>query len=171
MEDEASEDVYEFFEAVGRRDAADVLTRLERLFSGRDVWAGDRAVDIEEAWPQKFLGMLTGEIRRMLQIRARLEESGPGAFDTSMTYGAFQVRVLPRLMASVAPFGRSPFETASGGAHPFALYRAAQRSSRFTTSELVRALSRAADVDVALKNSSPVLETLSVYVGELVAGS
>ena len=37
--------------------------------------------------------------------------------------------------------------------------------------ELVRALSRAADVDVALKNSSPVLETLSVYVGELVAGS
>jgi hypothetical protein len=148
-----------------------VLTRLERLFSGRDVWAGDRAIDIEEVWPQKFLGMLSSEIRRMLQIRARLEESGPGAFDASMSYGAFQTRVLPRLMAPVVPFGRSPFETSSGGAHPFAMYKAAQRSSRFTKSELIRALSRAADVDVALKNSSPVLETLSVYVGELVAGS
>ena len=108
VEDEASEDVYEFFEAVGRREAGDVLTRLERLFSGRDVWAGKYEVDTEEMWPQKFLGMLTNEIRRMLQIRARLDEGGP--FDASMSPGAFEARVLPRLMAPVAPFGRSPFE-------------------------------------------------------------
>lgn len=171
VQDEASEDIYEFFEAVGRRDAGNALERLERLFSGREVRAGDRAIDTDEAWPNKFLGMLSGEVRRMLLIRARLEEAGPAAFDASMTYGAFQARVLPRLMAPATPFGRSPFETAQGGAHPFALYRAAQRSSRFTAPELARALARAADVDVKLKDSAPVLETFSLYVGELIAGA
>ncbi|MEP6994802.1 MAG: hypothetical protein ABI968_09800 [Acidobacteriota bacterium] len=171
VDDESSEDIYEFFEAVGRRDAGDALSRLERLFSGRDVRAGDRPIDTEDAWPNKFLGMLSSEVRRMLLIRARLEESAPGGFDASMTYGTFQARVLPRLMAPAVPFGRSPFETASGGAHPFALYRAAQRSSRFTAPELARALARAADVDVKLKDSAPVLETFSAYVGQLIAGS
>ena len=71
-----------------------------------------------------------------------------------MSYQTFQARVLPRLMAPAAPFGRSPFESAQGGAHPFGLYKAAQRSSRFTTRQLARALARAADVDVALKNSA-----------------
>ena len=171
VQDEASEDVYAFFEAVGRRDAGDALSRLERLFSGREVRAGDRAVDTEDAWPNKFLGMLSGEVRRMLLIRARLEEAGPGAFDASMSYSTFQARVLPRLMAPATPFGRSPFESAGGAAHPFALYRAAQRSSRFTAPQLARALARTAEVDVKLKDSAPVLETFTAYVGDLIAGN
>jgi DNA polymerase III delta subunit len=172
VQDEASEDVYEFFEAVGRRDAGDALSRLERLFSGREVYQGDRAVDTERDWPAKLLGMLTSEVRRMLLIRARLDEAGPGAFDDSMSYPAFQARVLPRLLAPATPFGRSPFETASGkSAHPFALYRAAQRSSRFTAPQLARALARAAEVDVKLKDSAPVLETFTSYVGDLIAGT
>ena len=128
VEDESSEDLYAFFDAVGQRDAGDALARLERLFSGRDVRTGGYVVDTDEAWPVKFLAMLSGEVRRMLLLRARLEEAGPGAFDASMAYGAFQARVLPRLMAPATPFGRSPFETAKGApAHPFALYKAAQR--------------------------------------------
>ena len=133
--------------------------------------AGDRAVDTEEAWPNKFLGMLSSEVRRMLLIRARLEEAGPGAFDASMSYATFQARVLPRLMAPATPFGRSPFESAQGAAHPFALYRAAQRSARFTSPQLARALARAADVDVKLKDSAPILETFTAYVGDLIAGT
>jgi len=171
VQDEASEDVYAFFEAVGRRDAGDALSRLERLFSGREVRAGDRAIETEDAWPNKFLGMLSGEVRRMLLIRARLEEAGPGAFDASMSYSTFQARVLPRLMAPATPFGRSPFESAGGAAHPFALYRAAQRSSRFTAPQLARALARTAEVDVKLKDSAPVLETFTAYVGDLIAGN
>ncbi len=171
VEDESSEDVYGMFDAIGRRDAGDALARLERLLDGRDVRAGDRDFKkIEDIWPVQLAGMLAGEVRRMLLIRARLDEGG-GGFDASMSYQTFQARVLPRLMAPSAPFGRSPFETAQGGAHPFGLYRSAQRSSKFTTAQLARALARAADVDVALKNSGPPLETLSVYVGELVAGA
>jgi DNA polymerase III delta subunit len=171
VEDESSEDVYGMFDAIGRRDAGDALARLERLLDGRDVRAGDRDFKkIEDIWPVQLAGMLAGEVRRMLLIRARLDEGG-GGFDASMSYQTFQARVLPRLMAPSAPFGRSPFETAQGGAHPFGLYRSAQRSSKYTTAQLARALARAAEVDVALKNSGPPLETLTIYVGELVAGA
>jgi DNA polymerase III delta subunit len=171
VEDESSEDVYGMFDAIGRRDAGDALARLERLLDGREVRAGERDFrKIEDIWPIQLFGMLAGEVRRMLLIRARLDEAGGSGFDASMSYQTFQARVLPRLMAPSAPFGRSPFETAQGGAHPFGLYRSAQRSSKFTTAQLARALARAADVDVALKNSAPPLETLSVYVGDLIAG-
>jgi DNA polymerase III delta subunit len=171
VEDESSEDVYGIFDSIGRRDAGDALARLERLLDGREIRAGDREFrKIEDIWPIQLFGMIAGEVRRMLLIRARLDEAGGGGFDASMSYQTFQARVLPRLMAPSAPFGRSPFETAQGGAHPFGLYRSAQRSSKFTTPQLARALARAADVDVALKNSAPPLETLSVYVGDLVAG-
>ena len=134
--------------------------------------AGDREFrKIEDIWPVQLLGMLAGEIRRMLLIRARLDEGGTTGFDGSMSYQTFQARVLPRLMAPAAPFGRSPFESAQGGAHPFGLYKSAQRSSKYTTRQLARALARAADVDTALKNSAAPLETLSAYLGELVAGT
>jgi len=171
VEDEASEDVYLLFDAIGRRDANEALTRLERLFDGRDVRQGSRAFEmIEEIWPQQLLGLITGEIRRMLLLRARLEE-GPGGFDAGMPFPAFEARVLPRLQAPVPPFGRSPFEGRGGGPKPYALYKASQRASRYSARELARALSRAADVDVQLKTSAPVLETLSVYVGQLIAGA
>ena len=82
----------------------------------------------------------------------------------------FQARILPRLLAPVAPYGRSPLEGAKGPPHPFALYKAAQRASQFSVRELARALARAADVDVRLKSSAPVVETISAYVGELIGG-
>jgi hypothetical protein len=170
VEDEASEDIYGLYDAIGRRDAGDALARLERLLSGREVRAGDRELSTDEMWPIRFFGMLSSEIRRMLLIRSRLEESGQGSFDASMSYQAFQARILPRLLAPAVPFGRSPFESERGGAHPFALFSAARRSSRFRAAELARALARAADVDAALKNSWSPLETLSSYVGDLIAG-
>jgi DNA polymerase III delta subunit len=171
VEDESSEDVYGLFDAIGRRDAGDALARLERLLDGREVRAGDREFKkIEDIWAIQLFGMLAGEIRRMLLIRARLDEGGASGFDGTMSYQSFQARVLPRLMAPAAPFGRSPFETAHGGAHPYGLYQSAKRSSKFTTPQLARALARAADVDVALKNSAPELEKLTVFVGELIAG-
>jgi DNA polymerase III delta subunit len=162
VEDEASEDMYGFYDAIGRRDAGDALARLERLFDGRDVRQGDRAFEkIDEIWPIQLLGVIAGEVRRMLLLRARLDEAVPGGFDAGMSYATFQARVLPRLLAT---------EGGKSSMHPFALYKASQRSSRFTVRELARALSRAADVDVRLKSSGPPLETLSAYLGELIAG-
>src|SRR4029077_13080856 len=71
VEDEASEDVYAFFETLGRREAGESLARLERLFSGRPVRAGERSIDTEEYWPVRFFGMLADEVRRMLLVRSR----------------------------------------------------------------------------------------------------
>ncbi len=170
IEDESSEDVYGLFEAIGRRDAGDALARLGRLFDGREVRQGDREVrKIEEIWQIQLFAIIAGEVRRMLLMQARLEEMGKGV-QASMSYGEFQARVLPGLMAPAAPFGRSPFEGSKGPMHPFALYKAAQRASRYTSRELARALSAAADVDVRLKSSPSHLETLSLYVGRLIAG-
>jgi DNA polymerase III delta subunit len=170
VEDDSSEDVYAFYDAIGRREAGDALSRLERLFSGRAVRAGDRDVDTEEYWPVRFLGMFSEEVRRMLLIRSRMEESGGGP-DASQNYNAFQARVVPRLAEPVAPFGRSPFENKKGVISPFLWFKAAVRAARYSTPELSRALARAADVDVRLKSSVPPLDALSVYVAQLIAGS
>jgi hypothetical protein len=130
------------------------------------VRAGDRPVDTDAYWPVVFLGMASTEIRRMLTIRAMLGDR----FDARMSYQAFQARVLPQLEQPVAPFGRSPFANQQGQVSGYLWYKAAQRASRFTVEELARSLARAADVDVALKNSTPAAEILTSWIAELVAG-
>jgi len=168
--DDSSEDVYALYDAIGRREAGEALARLERLFSGRTVRAGEREMETEEYWPFRLFGMLSDEVRRMLVIRARLEEIGSGS-DASMSFNTFKARVLPRLSEPVAPFGRSPFQNKQGQVSPFLWFKAAARAARYTTPELTRALARAADVDVRLKSSIPPLDALSVYVAELIAGT
>jgi DNA polymerase III delta subunit len=170
VEDEASEDVYAFFEILGRRDAGESLARLERMLSGRPVTAGDRPIDTEEYWPVRFFGMLADEVRKMLLVRSRFEEAG-AHFDASMSYPAFQARLVPLLAEPVVPFGVSPFANAQGQVSAYAWYKAAQRAARYTKRELAAALARAADVDVRLKSSGPPLETISLFVGELIAGN
>ncbi len=170
VEDAASEDLYLFFDAVGRRDARDALERLGRLFSNRPVRTGEREVDTDEQWPFKFLSMMTGEIRHMLLIRAALAEPGAPAFDRNMSYPVFQARVLPRLSEPVSAFGRSPFAARGGAVAGYLWFKAAQRASRYTVRELARALSRAAEVDVQMKNSTPTLEALTSWIGGLLAG-
>jgi DNA polymerase III delta subunit len=170
VEDESSEDLYGFYDALGRRDAGDALGRLERILSGRTVRAGEREYRDEDYWEVRFLGMLAEEIRRMLLIRARMEEEGSPP-DVSLTFNAFKARILPRLEEPVPPFGRSPFRNRQGQISPFLWFKAAVRAARYSTPELARALARAADVDVRLKSSVPPLDALSVYVAELIAGT
>ncbi len=171
VQDESSEDVYALYEAIGRREAGEALVRLERLFSGRQVRAGERELDTDESWPVSFFGMLAGEVRRMLLIRARLEEKDTALLDSAMSYSAFRGRVLPLLEQPVAPFGRSSFQNAQGQVTGYLWYKVARRAARYTTRELSSALARAAEADVRLKSSAPPLETLSAFVGELIAGS
>ena len=170
VDDEASEDLYAFYDALGRRDAAEVLSRLQRLFSGRTVRAADRVVDTENYWPVIFMGMLATEVRRMLLIRAFLEAPGAPPFDAAMSYNTFQARIVPRLAEPIAPFGRSPFQNASGQISGYLWYKAAQRGSRYSTRELARALARGAETDVALKSSASPLEAVTSHVARLVAG-
>ena len=109
--------------------------------------------------------MLTSEIRRMLLVRSLLAEPGAPRLDSS--FDRYKDRVAPYLDEPLPPFG-SPF---GGKADGYALFKAAERSSRFTVPELAKALARAADVDVKLKSSAPVLETLTAYVGGVIAGT
>ncbi|MDQ6894601.1 MAG: hypothetical protein M3167_18250 [Acidobacteriota bacterium] len=171
VEDGASEDVYPFYDAIGRRDAADALGRLERLFSDRPLRAGKRDLDPDPyAWPMIFLGMVTTELRRMLLVRAELSGQGAPAFHAGMRYPEFEARVLPKLAKPVAPFGRSPFASADGQVSGYLWYKAAERAARYTAPELARALAKAAEVDVALKTSAPPLETLTSWVAGLIGG-
>jgi len=165
VEDESSEEMYSFYDAIGRRDAGEVLSRLERLMSGRPVRMGREEMETEGIWPTRLLGLLTGEIRRMLLLRSRLDEAGV-VFSAGMPFPRFQNQVLPHLTSPVRPFGRPPAQ-----GKPYGIFKLAERASRYKASELARALARAADVDVALKNSAPPLETLSVYLGQLIAGT
>ena len=98
-----------------------------------------------------------GEVRRMLLLRARLDEAGPGGFDASMSYADLPgPRAAPAAGAGGSLRALAVRRAARRPPHPFALYKAAQRASRFSPPELARALARAADVDVGLKNSAPV---------------
>ena len=120
--------------------------------------AGDRAVEkIEDIWPIQLLGMVAGEVRRMLLMRARLDEAGPGGFDAAMSLpdvpGAGPAAAA-RAGGALRPFAVR--RRRRGRPHTFALYKAAQRASQFSSRELARALARAADVDVRLKTSAPV---------------
>jgi DNA polymerase III delta subunit len=164
VEDEASEDVYGFFDVLSRRDAAAALAQLERMFSGHPVVMGKQEIDTEEYWPIRFLGFLSSEIRRMLLMRERLDDPAAG-YAAGMSAQAFQSRVLPRLQEMDRGGGRP---MASG--HPFAVFKLAERSAHFRTEELARALAGAADVDVQLKNSTPPLAALTAYVGRVIAG-
>ena len=167
--DESPEDLYAFFDAVGRRDAAESLDRLQRLFSGRAVVAGDRDMPTEDYWPVRFFGMLADEVRHMLLIRSWQEENGTP--EIAASYDAFKARVVPRLSQPVAPFERSPFAGKSGQVSPYPWFKAAVHAARYSARELARALARAGEVDVKLKSSVAPLDALSVYVAELIAGA
>jgi DNA polymerase III delta subunit len=166
VEDEASEDLYKLYDAIGHRNAADALRKIERIFDGRDVRTGETYLDVDEyILPQVVLGRITDELRSMLLVRARLAREGLAQSDALRNVSAFRSRVMPLLSESIEPFGRSPFRGS-----PFRWFYVAQRASRYSEEELARALARAADVDVKLKNSAPPVETLTEYVAGLIAG-
>jgi DNA polymerase III delta subunit len=164
IEDVSSENLYTFYDVLARRDAGAALSQLERILSGHPVVMGEKEIDTEEYWPIRFLSLLAGEVRRMLLMRERLDDPAAG-YAAGITYEAFKARVLPRLLE----MDRAPGRSISAG-KPFAVYKLAERAARYRTEELVRALARAADVDVQLKNSIPPLAALSAYVGSVIAG-
>ena len=130
--DESSEDVYDFFDAIGRRDAGDALARLERLLEidRRGGLAGQlrRWRSFRKSGFSNSSGSSRAEIRRMLLLRALLDEAG--GFDAGMSPRAFETRLYPRLVAPVAPFGRSAWGRAP---KPYALFKASQRAARYST--------------------------------------
>ena len=156
VEDRRAEDVYAFFDALGSRDRAGTMRRLEAILSGRALRTGEREIKGDEPL-RAFFGMLAAEVRRLLIVRARCEETRT-RINPALAYGAYQSGVHPRLASG----------TALLEGNPFLWYKAYQRAGRFTLAELVRALRRCADADAATKDSASLEDTIALLVSEIV---
>jgi hypothetical protein len=154
--------LYGFFDALGRRDRKDTFQRLDRILSGRALRAGDRELKGDDPL-RAFFGMFVSEVRRLLIVRARCDETRT-RIDPSISYGEYQARVHARLAAPVEPFSASLFE-----GNPFLWYKCYQRAGKFSIADLEGALIACADADDTTKDSAPLPETLAALVGTLVS--
>jgi len=150
----------DFVEAVSRKRPVDALGILERLLSGGEFTAfrpwGNKG---EAAPPRKgprgdaaffpILGLLSGELRRMLALKAALEERSSGERSRRADYRTFADRLLPALKA---PRAGLPGPTLEG--HPFLLHKSYLASLDWTLAELADALSDLSAVDRGVKGGA-----------------
>ena len=156
VEDRRAEDVYAFFDAFGSRDRTETLRRLERVLSGKALRTGEREIKGDEPL-RAFFGMFVAEVRRLLVVRARCDETRT-KINPGLGYPAYQSGVHPRL-ASGTPLLEG---------NPFVWYKAYQRAGRFSGKELVRALRLCAAADTAMKDSASVEDTIAALVSGIV---
>ena len=161
VSDGRSEDLYAFFDALGRRDRTETFQRLDRVLSGRALRAGDRELKGDDPL-RGFFGMLFAEVRRLLIVRARCDETRT-KIEPSISYGTYQTRVHPRLSEASGPFSASLLEGS-----PFLWYKCYQRCAKFSVAELRSELIACAEADDSTKDSAPLPETLVRLVGAMV---
>jgi hypothetical protein len=125
--------------------------------SGRTLRTGEREIKGDEPL-RAFFGMLVGEIRRLLVVRARCDETRT-KINPGLGYSAYQSGVHSRL---------SPGTPLMEG-NPFVWYKAYQRAARFSAAELARALRLCAAADAAMKDSASLEDTIAVLVSGIVA--
>lgn len=171
--DERKEYGSDFVEAVGKREFPRALALLERLMAADDFsafrpWGNDAKGGKGGGAPGEggkkgpkgdaaffpLLGLLGGELRRMLALKAALVEIQPDAAKVPapphirrVDYRSFQGSLLLQLR-SPAP-GRAGLRT---DGHPFILHRSYLASFDWSLRELIDALSALAGVDAAVKS-------------------
>jgi len=158
VEDRRAEDVYQFFDAFGARDRAETMRRLERILSGRALRTGDRELKGEDPL-RAFLGMIVAEVRRLLVVRARCDETRTKV-NPAISFATYQSGVHPRLAAG----------TPLLDGKPYVWFKAYQRAGRFSQPELVAALRSCAEADAATKDSASLEDSIAVLVGGIVGG-
>jgi DNA polymerase III delta subunit len=159
--DESKEYGSDFVEALAERDLFQTLRLLAKLLSGatftafrpwgerEDAPAGKKGPRGEAAF-FPLLGLLAAELRRMLALRAALEERRvPSAAGRRTDYRGFVDRVLPALKA--AREGLPPF---SLEAHPFVLHKAYLAALGWTTEDLRLALIGLEAIDRGVKSGA-----------------
>lgn len=156
VEDRRAEDVYAFFDALGSRDRAGAMSRLDPILSGRALRTGEREIKADDPL-RVFFGMLVAELRRLLVVRARCEETRT-KINPGLSYGNYQSGVHSRLASGTPLIEGSPY----------LWYKAYQRAGRFTLAELVRALRRCAEADEATKDSASLEDTIALLVADVV---
>jgi DNA polymerase-3 subunit delta len=140
--------LFELIDAVGARDLRTGLALLQRL-----VEAGISSLLI--------LATLAQSVTQIREARV-LAESGAG-WSPGLSYSGFQQKVLPAVR-------RLSPESTLLGMHPFAAFKAFQRSHGFRPVELDELLQGLADVDLRLKTTGEEgLRALQMLLVERVA--
>jgi DNA polymerase III delta subunit len=158
VEDRRAEDVYQFFDAFGSRDRTETMRRLERILSGRTLRTGERELKGEDPL-RAFLGMIVAEVRRLLVMRARCDETRTKV-NAAISFSTYQSGVHPRLSAG----------TPLLDGKPYVWFKAYQRAGRFSQTELVAALRSCAEADAATKDSASLEDSIAALVGQILGG-
>jgi DNA polymerase III delta subunit len=158
--DESREYGSDFVEAVAARDVLEALRLLGKLLASGATFAAFRPWGGKEesaAQNQKgprgeaaffpLLGLLAGEVRRMLALRAALEERG--ASMRRADFQTFRDRILPSLKASRPGLPPLPLE-----GHPFVLHKAYLACLNWTADELADALVGIEAIDRGVKTGA-----------------
>jgi DNA polymerase III delta subunit len=157
--DESREYGSDFVEAVTRREPLEALRLLGKLLSGATFtafrpWGGkEEAPGAVRKGPRgeaaffPLLGLLAGEIRRMLALRAALAERSAPA--RRADYRTFADRILPALRAPRKGLPPLPLE-----GHPFLLHKAYLACLNWTEDELADALVGLEAIDRGVKTGA-----------------
>ncbi|MEK7378674.1 MAG: DNA polymerase III subunit delta, partial [Candidatus Binatota bacterium] len=119
--------VFDLTKAIVERDSIEALGRLVRLMS-------------QENHPLQLLGVIAGEVRRLLAARQLIDGELRQKWARGMTYLQFQKSVLQ---------GGPPLVTRT----PYGDYMAFQKADNFTTAKLLRYLEEVYQADIRLKST------------------
>ncbi len=157
--DESREYGSDFVEAVAARDMLEALRLLGKLLSGATFaafrpWGGrEEAPQAAKKGPRgenaffPLLGLLAGDVRRMLALRTALDERG--ASMRRADFQTFRDRILPALRTPRPGLPPLPLE-----GHPFILHKAYLASLNWTADELADALVGIEAVDRGVKTGA-----------------
>ncbi len=162
--DESREYGSDFVEAVAKRDLGEALRLLAKLLSGASFtafrpWGGKEDTPSAKKGPRgeaaffPLLGLLAAEIRRMLALRAALDEratpSSSSQAPRRADYRGFVDRILPVLKAVRPGFPPLPLD-----AHPFVLHKAYLAALGWTADDLKGALMGLEAIDRGVKSGA-----------------
>lgn len=123
--------------AVSEKDAGRALRAFRSLLAQREP-------------PLRILFAVAAEIRHLILGRTVLEARLQGRLDASLTYAAFQSRIVPRLQEPGAPEDGAAVLAAM---HPFRAFNLLKAAARFSLPGLLRALDAVHQADLQLKGS------------------
>jgi DNA polymerase III delta subunit len=158
--DESREYGSDFVEAVAARDLGESLRLLAKLLSGASFtafrpWGGKEDSPSAKKGPRgeaaffPLLGLLAAEIRRMLALRAALDERATSPASRRADYRGFVDRVLPALKAARPGLPSLPLD-----AHPFVLHKAYLAALGWTAEDLKQALIGLEAIDRGVKSGA-----------------
>lgn len=161
VENRRSEETYEFFEALGRRDRAAVVGHLQRVLGGARLRMGGKDLRLDDPL-RGFFNTLVKQLRNLLLVKLRCEEEHL-AMKPDVRQNDYVFRIHPRLAAPATPEAPPPLPGS-----PWMWAHAYAGAARFSREELETAFLLCAQADFATRDGAPLEESLIRIVAGLV---